>query len=66
MSPMTHAFLCLNSVADPFHFATDPDHRIRFVETRIRIRPKREEIPTLFITFFSADYPENDLLGHKY
>ena len=36
--------------------AADPDPRIRFAETRIRIllwiRPKIEEIPTFLITFF--------------
>ena len=38
------------SVADPFHFDTapDPDPRIRFVETRIRLRPKIEEILPFF------------------
>ena len=38
------------------HFDTDPDFWIRFVEKLIRIllriRPKIEEIPTFFITFF--------------
>ena len=28
------------SVVDPFHFDTDPDPQVRFVEKRIRIRPK--------------------------
>ena len=39
------------SVADPFHFDTASDPRIRFVETRIRLRPKIEEILPFF-TFF--------------
>ena len=33
------------SVEDPFHFDTDPDPRIRFVEKRIHISPKIEKIP---------------------
>ena len=41
-----------NSVSDPFHFDADADPRIRFVEKRIRIRPKIEKIPAFFITFF--------------
>ena len=56
MLPINHVVSC--SVAYPFHFDTapDPDPRIRFVETRIRIRPKIEKIPTYFYIFFSFDY----------
>ena len=37
------SILKLRSVADPFHFdMADPDPRIRFVETWLRIRPKRQ------------------------
>ena len=38
--------ILLSSVADLFHFDTDPDpdRRIRFVEKRIRIRPRIEKI----------------------
>ena len=42
-----------SSVADPFHFDTDPDPKIRFVEKRVRIliviRPKIEKNVTFFI-----------------
>ena len=45
--------LLLKSVADPFHFDTDPDPKIRFVEKRVRIliviRPKIEKNVTFFI-----------------
>ena len=44
------------SVADPFHFNTDP--RIRFVEKRIWIRPKIGKI--------SYEYTKNDLLLYKH
>ena len=40
------------SVADPFHFDTNPDPRIRFLETRIRIRPKIGKILTFSYLFF--------------
>ena len=33
-------FILIISVADPVHFDTAPDPRIRFTEKRIRIRPK--------------------------
>ena len=45
------------SVSDPFHI--DPDPRLRFVETRIRIRTKIEEISIFMLNFFSFDYPKN-------
>ena len=35
--------LLLISVVNPFHFDTDPYLRIRFVERRIRIRPRIEK-----------------------
>ena len=51
--------ILLSSVADLFHFDTDPDpdRRIRFVEKRIRIRPRIEKIQ-FFYNFFSFDYPK--------
>ena len=39
-------FIVTTSVADPFHFDTAPNPRIRYVETRIRVRPK------IFLNFF--------------
>ena len=47
--------ILISSAADPFHIDTDPDHWIRFVETRLRImlqiRPKIEK-KNYFYNFF--------------
>ena len=37
---------------DPFYFYTDPDPQIRFVEKRIRVRPKIEKNSIFFTTIF--------------
>ena len=45
-------FILIISVADPVHFDTAPDPRIRFTEKRIRIRPKIEKILTFSMPIF--------------
>ena len=40
------------SVADSFHFDTDTDPRIRFVEKQIRIPSKKEKSDNFFQLFY--------------
>ena len=47
---LLHYTSLMSSVANPFHFDTDPDLQIRFVETRIR--PKLEKVLPFFRIFF--------------
>ena len=52
MPKLTWKHILPYSVSGPFHFATAPESRIRFVEKRIRIRPKIEKKYNLNLKFF--------------
>ena len=52
MPKLTWKHILPYSVSGPFHFATAPESRIRFVEKRIRIRPKIEKKYNFNLKFF--------------